>query len=521
MEQLKSSNTHLRKPGRFDSIDRGHLAISVGFPREIFEQYVPGDESYLSAEKLKKTLANPKLSFVLDRTFNCYGDAYNRRVFQKAIDLLAAGKASFNLLREARIIYGAFEELDLRGMRCEDSHVATALKICGLCIAPTRLTVELRELQATECYRRGRIQLWEFFDLIPLCELYSSNAQECPTSLGKRSEDSLYPIENFESILMTGNERTDSFLEQKYQKARHQQHILDTSADRNPTGLLGSVRQVPRRRQAISSATAAVAMWERIDAAEKSVKLARAGVWTKEMGEQLQHRRDQPLLDEGSPFKNMLLESLPAKQHDCSRWYMGATRSRGQSLPSIHVRHVSRRPQPPIEAAAAAGTSSNTGTHHPASHSSSQVGERSTECEYRPNPASAIPTNTRREMRRSDATYAAASASQQSQQPDSHGQQSSACLSSEMAMRSPTVQSTRHRRAHSGPGTHHAHVHSAHVDQLSPLVTDKELEDHKKRMVELAWKMMNQMRRLQDTTKLRTQNTRTAGVGRVTGRFHR
>jgi len=216
------------------------LAGCLGFPRDIVQSKVPSHVIRNQSISLKDLCYYAEEGFFTQKlhlTCNTKTGNYNSKVFIKSALLLSENILSIEEIRDIRMIFEAFEEFDQRGMLINQGNkILKTLKIAGWVVAPEKLVKKLRHVKMSYD-EKERIQLYEFFDLIPLCEKLPISLKRVHKHLGdEKTKRNVYMIDELKDILKTEDERMYEYLNSCYEKQQlpSEYPLFASEADCNP-----------------------------------------------------------------------------------------------------------------------------------------------------------------------------------------------------------------------------------------------------------------------------------------------
>ncbi|KAM4697853.1 uncharacterized protein WCC33_013463 [Rhinophrynus dorsalis] len=182
---------------------------------------------------------------------------YNVKVVTKCLDLLERNSFSFADIQKAKVAFSAYEHLDEKGLRAESGTLLKAIKMCGFAISPQKLSGYLK--QKRHSYgEEGRIQLYEFLDLLTLCEPRSNFIMN-DKRVGSTDKTSrgVYQLDDMRSFMVTPDEKLARHLDQRFQKVdswQLPQSTMETLKPKAPskcqqTAILNGTRPQPPWRE--------------------------------------------------------------------------------------------------------------------------------------------------------------------------------------------------------------------------------------------------------------------------------
>ncbi|XP_069472015.1 uncharacterized protein [Ambystoma mexicanum] len=176
-------------------------------------------------------------------SFGMKSGIYNVKVIAKCLDLLDSSSLSFTGIREANLAFSAYEHLDQKGIKADRHTLMRALKMCGMAIAPQKLSVHLMQRRGNGA-EAGRMQLYEFLDLLVLCEPRESIfLHEARVSSTAKTPRQVYELDDMRSLLVTPDEKLALHLNQQHKM--NEQWLFPREAvqlKKSPTSHLASMR---------------------------------------------------------------------------------------------------------------------------------------------------------------------------------------------------------------------------------------------------------------------------------------
>ncbi|XP_066544593.1 uncharacterized protein LOC136711908 [Amia ocellicauda] len=196
------------------------LSAALGFPSNLLLRRLPSElvkeEPGVRSQGLRRRLDLDCFVVALDSSHNGKSGIYNVKTLRKCLDLLDCSFFSFAELKEARLAFSAYEALDQRGMRLDLRTLLRALKMCRRAISPLKLAHRIKHLQRglTE---PGRLQLYEFLDLLPLCEVQNQvPLQESRAGATQMTPRHIYKLDEASSLLGPEDRRLWQLLDRRF-----------------------------------------------------------------------------------------------------------------------------------------------------------------------------------------------------------------------------------------------------------------------------------------------------------------
>ncbi|XP_043931642.1 uncharacterized protein LOC122805511 [Protopterus annectens] len=153
---------------------------------------------------------------VLHFTFNVKSGLYNVKVIKKCLQLLGCKNLSFTDIQEIRICFSTYEALDQRGIKCDVGTLMRALKMCGRLVAPQKLKHYIKHKKIS-FIEKGRLQLYEFLDLLALCELQKNvSVKEKRVAVTAKTFRNIYEVDDM--VLATPDEKLNAYLNEGFKQ---------------------------------------------------------------------------------------------------------------------------------------------------------------------------------------------------------------------------------------------------------------------------------------------------------------
>ncbi|KAM4626941.1 uncharacterized protein O3C94_019924 [Discoglossus pictus] len=209
-----------QQDGRYSATELRLLAAALGFPGDTFQSQVPSgslDREGIRSKDLRRLLVLGTFTSSLHFTYNMKSGLYNIKVVDKCLDLLEQNVLRFADIQDARVAFCAYEPLDQRGVQSQPRTLLKVMKMCGFAVSPERLSRHLKQ-NRPRYVEQGRIQLYEFLDLLLLCEprMSFSIKEERVGSTDKTSRG-LYQMDNMRSLTVTPDEKLERHLDRRFQ----------------------------------------------------------------------------------------------------------------------------------------------------------------------------------------------------------------------------------------------------------------------------------------------------------------
>ncbi|CAL1547028.1 unnamed protein product [Lymnaea stagnalis] len=152
----------------------------------------------------------------LHRTYNMHTADWNTKVIRRAMDMLGHKVLDFDGIYNVRVAFTTYEHSDMKGMLVNKRLLLRTLKLCGRVISPMKLLHRIKHMRA-HLEEKGRIQLYEFFNLILWCEWYPAfDPEKVESASGKN--DYLFRVVDFHRLLSHHDERMFNRLDAQYLK---------------------------------------------------------------------------------------------------------------------------------------------------------------------------------------------------------------------------------------------------------------------------------------------------------------
>ncbi|XP_076822201.1 uncharacterized protein LOC143468725 [Clavelina lepadiformis] len=212
---------HLKSPGEkhsYTAEELQHLVAALGYPKEIFKKNLPSTVYENDKVSTKDLLHYCDLRYFhqdLHFTINLKSSSYNAEILKKSILLVSKRLLSFKELENVRLAYEAYEEFDQRGMKLCERTLLRSLKLCQRVISPQKLANKLRHVRST-FKEKHRIQLYEFLDLIVLCDSVPDDSDGNEVKPLDKTWRDVYQVENFSKFVIPNDKKLWKILNEQY-----------------------------------------------------------------------------------------------------------------------------------------------------------------------------------------------------------------------------------------------------------------------------------------------------------------
>lgn len=214
---------HLRYPHKREYYTWDELSClsrALGFQPDTIVKCIPDEivstEPGLSEKTIQKLIDLKYFNDALDVSINMHSADYNINSILKSLTLLNHRLLSFAELHDVRVAFQVYEAGDMRGMRIDQHTLLRTLKLCGRTIASLKLMHRVKHmLHAFD--EPGRIQLYEFLDLIVLCEQTDDiDVPESKRGPLDKTWRKLFELDDFEHVCATNDEKLMNHLNQQF-----------------------------------------------------------------------------------------------------------------------------------------------------------------------------------------------------------------------------------------------------------------------------------------------------------------
>ncbi|XP_072047808.1 uncharacterized protein [Amphiura filiformis] len=214
---------HLRYPQKRDFYTWDELSClsrALGFQPDTIQKCIPDEitetEEGISFKIVQKLIDLKYFNDALDVSINMHSADYNINSILKSLKLLNHRLLSFAELHDVRVAFQVYEAGDMRGMMIDQHILIRTLKLCGRTIAPLKLMHRVKHMQE-DFDEPGRIQLYEFLDLIVLCEQAGDiDVPESKRGPLDKTWRKLFELDDFKHVCATNDEKLLNHLNHEF-----------------------------------------------------------------------------------------------------------------------------------------------------------------------------------------------------------------------------------------------------------------------------------------------------------------
>jgi len=188
--------------------------IPLGLLNRMAASHTPENSPGLEYKSFLHLLHSDPFSATLDYTYNRHNSTYNIRVIKKALSLLIDGFLSLEDLQASRMGFTLYEGETCNGIQLEAASVIAAMRVTGKAIAPRKLVAWLDGIEEDV---PGRLQLYEFLELVKLCNDRTEENKAVPTvtTTVDRSRAGLFELTDA-NFLLTPNQKLEKHMNEDY-----------------------------------------------------------------------------------------------------------------------------------------------------------------------------------------------------------------------------------------------------------------------------------------------------------------
>ncbi|XP_015213776.2 uncharacterized protein [Lepisosteus oculatus] len=210
------------------------LSAALGFPSCLLIDCLPSElvkgELGLRSQDLQRLIDQDCFTAALNFSYNMKSGIHNVKTLKKCINLLDCKSLSFTEIKEAKLAFSVYESLDQKGMKLSQRTLLRAFKMCGRAIAPLKLAHRIKHLRAGFA-EEGRLQLYEFLDLLPLCEPQDNVLiRDSWAGSTEMIKGNTYKLDNDSSLLGPEDHRVGQHLNQCFLKEEWDYGIISTES---------------------------------------------------------------------------------------------------------------------------------------------------------------------------------------------------------------------------------------------------------------------------------------------------
>ncbi|XP_078681125.1 uncharacterized protein LOC144916036 [Branchiostoma floridae x Branchiostoma belcheri] len=196
------------------------LARALGYQVDVFERVVPDfaeGEAGVSFRQVSRLMELNFFNEAFHLTYNLHTAHYNCQLIKKCLVLLDHRFLNFQEIHEIRVAYVAYEHHDMHGMIINEKALLRTLKMCGRTVAPLKLMHRVKHLK--ENYEaKGRIQIYEFMDLLILCKMWDDvNVKDTRVKGPDKNWRRLYQMDKVKEVFHTYDEKVFELLNKEFE----------------------------------------------------------------------------------------------------------------------------------------------------------------------------------------------------------------------------------------------------------------------------------------------------------------
>jgi hypothetical protein len=217
----------------------------------------------------------------LDYTFNKHNNTYNVRVIKKIIALQITASLDIESVRRARTAFFLFEGEICNGVPLDPDALLEILRLTTKSVAPSKLQEWIRQ---TSPDIASKVQLYEFLDLLQLCEGDDDSegaAASAPTTNSPNERNGLYQLQD-SSFLLSPDRANQKQLDEEYEtllsslQAQHETAFHDDARDNLDERMGNRSRKVAFQTSVQTHEDRYLALKEAIGATNATVKASQA-----------------------------------------------------------------------------------------------------------------------------------------------------------------------------------------------------------------------------------------------------
>lgn len=219
-----------------------YLAVCLGYPSSLFtsgfetapdfqvahQRLLSGKR--VSGETLLQLLDSEVLDDKLDKLHNKYPTKVNVKLIKKAHALLKHRSLTFKEVADSRVAFELYACEDGSGMEAEALTVLRAMKMLERVMSAVRMEAEVQRCRESSDIP-GRFQIYEFLDLVVMCELVEDVAKKLSSTCGlPHREDTELSLPDFSEMLMTSDQKIAKHLDEQFRASLHNPRVDLTPA---------------------------------------------------------------------------------------------------------------------------------------------------------------------------------------------------------------------------------------------------------------------------------------------------
>ncbi|XP_078598638.1 uncharacterized protein LOC144874408 [Branchiostoma floridae x Branchiostoma japonicum] len=197
------------------------LARALGYQVDVFERVIPDFAEGEPGVSFRQVCRLMELNFFNEAfhlTYNLHTAHYNCQLIKKCLVLLDHRFLNFQEIHEIRVAYVAYEHHDMHGMIINEKSLLRTLKMCDRTVAPLKLMHRVKHLK--ENYEaKGRIQIYEFMDLLILCKMWDDvNIRDTRVKGPDKNWRKLYQMDKVKEVFHTYDEKVFELLNKEFEE---------------------------------------------------------------------------------------------------------------------------------------------------------------------------------------------------------------------------------------------------------------------------------------------------------------
>ncbi|XP_066293237.1 uncharacterized protein DDB_G0284459-like [Branchiostoma lanceolatum] len=197
------------------------LARALGYQIDVFERVIPDFAEGEPGVSFRQVCRLMELNFFNEAfhlTYNLHTAHYNCQLIKKCLVLLDHRFLNFQEIQEIRVAYVAYEHHDMHGMIINEKALLRTLKMCDRTVAPLKLMHRVKHLK--ENYEaKGRIQIYEFMDLLILCKMWDDvNIRDNRVKGPDKNWRRLYQMDKVKEVFHTYDEKVFELLNKEFEE---------------------------------------------------------------------------------------------------------------------------------------------------------------------------------------------------------------------------------------------------------------------------------------------------------------